>query len=121
MELSVWPKTTWASLTEGPKLVAFLHFFASQFQREFSRLFSRDSRLLQRGGKARVDRGIFRLQSQHHDLVYNIAGCLAAGSKVGLFHLFPALIGCFTARFRRLQPSLEVNLDWVVSAVLRKI
>lgn len=48
------------------------------------------SRLLQQGGEAWVERGIYRLQFWHPNLVCNGVGWLAAGPKVGLFHLFPA-------------------------------
>lgn len=46
MELSVWLDTTWAGQTEGPKLVAILHFFALLFQWEFYGLFLGNDRLL---------------------------------------------------------------------------
>lgn len=98
-ELLVWPETTWAGRMEGPKLITFLHFFALLLLWEFSGLFLSIGRLPQLNGNARVDRGMCRLQFWHLDLVYNGASWPAEGSKVCLFHLFIASIGCFTMRF----------------------
>lgn len=51
VELSVWLEMTWASQTEGPKLVACLHFSSLLLQREFFGLFSGggDNKLLREG------------------------------------------------------------------------
>lgn len=67
-------------------------------RREFFGLFSGHGGLLRQGGKAQVDRRMFRLQFWHPNLVCNGASGPTIGSKVGLFHLFPALIGCFTPK-----------------------
>lgn len=54
------------------------HFFASLLRREFFGLFSNDRGLFRWGGKARVDRGVFKLKFWHSDLVCNRASWSAA-------------------------------------------
>lgn len=106
---------------EGPKLFAFLHFFTSLLLFKFSRLFFNDGRILQRGGKARVDRRMLMLQTWLSELVCNGAGWPVVGSNAGLFHLFSPPIGCFTTRFQQLRPSPAMDLNWVMSIKLRRV
>lgn len=89
-------------------MVSFLHFSASLLLQAFFGLFVNDSGLLR---WAQVDRGMFKLQSFHLYLVYNGAGWPVASSKVNLFHVFPALIGCFMARFCRHGASLVTDVS----------